>query len=137
MKYSAPTHTAYTFIMHPWEMDPPQQITFFAALLGDIQTDIADDNDNSTLPKVFALGQNYPNPFNPTTTIQYTLPHKANVKLTVYNILGQKVTTLVNTEQSAGEYSVKWDGALAASGMYFYKLNTGETSISKKMILLK
>jgi Secretion system C-terminal sorting domain len=137
MKYSPPTHTAYTFIMHPWELELDQQRAFFAALLGDIQTDVADDDHNSILPKEFDLKQNFPNPFNPTTTISYTIPRKAQVKLTVYNILGQKVTTLVNTEQGAGDYTVQWNGVNSASGIYFYKLTAGKTGISRKMILLK
>ncbi len=137
MKYSPPTHTAYTFIMHPWEMDPQQQTAFFASLLGDVQTAVGDDGLHPALPKEFALWQNYPNPFNPVTTIRYTVPVKAQVQLTVFNILGQKVTTLVNTEQGAGAYSVQWDGTQAASGMYFYRLQAGKIGLSKKMILLK
>ncbi len=137
MKYSPPTHTAYTFIMHPWELEPDQQRAFFAALLGDIQTAVGDDDDESILPREFSLKQNYPNPFNPTTTINYSIPRKAQVKLTIYNILGQKVTTLVNTEQGAGDYTVQWNGEHSASGIYFYKLTADKTALSKKMILLK
>ena len=98
----------------------------------------ADDN----LPSAFYLSQNYPNPFNPSTTIEYTLPSRGRVNLSIYNILGQHVTTLVDEEQSAGQYSVEWhgrsgDGVQTASGIYLYRLRVDDYSESKKMILLK
>ncbi len=94
------------------------------------------------LPKVFKLSQNYPNPFNPTTIISYTIPEKikgevANVKLTVYDILGREVATLVNKKQSAGKYSVKFDATNLTSGLYLYKLKQGSYTEVKKMLLLK
>jgi hypothetical protein len=94
------------------------------------------------LPSGFALGQNYPNPFNPNTAISYTLPSRSTVELAIYNLLGQRVTTLVNKEQAAGQYQVTWDGhneagRAVATGMYFYLLRAGQFSASKKMILLK
>ena len=86
----------------------------------------------------FTLSQNYPNPFNPTTNIVYTLPRKEHVKLTVYNILGQEVATLVDEEKSPGEYTVTFDGSGLPSGFYFYRLYTaGGVSETRKMILLK
>lgn len=137
MKYTAETHTAYTFLMSPWEFEPEQATEFFRVLFGDIQTDVDDDPGPEILPKTFALAQNYPNPFNPATTINFSLPQKAQVSLTVYNILGQQVTTLVNDELSAGEYSVTWDAAKYASGIYFYSLKTGQTRLTKKALLVK
>ncbi len=93
-------------------------------------------------PNSFHLSQNYPNPFNPETTIEYVLPMKNFVKLTVYNLLGQKVTTLVNKEQIAGGHSISWNGtfengAKAASGLYLYKIEAGDFIVTKKMLLLK
>ena len=96
-----------------------------------------------TRPEVFALANNYPNPFNPATTIKYALPQAADVELTVYNVVGQPVRTLVAEHQSAGRYVVEWDatndnGHSLASGMYFYRLAVGGEFLKvKKMLLLK
>jgi hypothetical protein len=93
-------------------------------------------------PEAFELFQNYPNPFNPETEISYVLPTACFVELSVYNLLGQKVRTLVDESQSAGFKNVKWDGkdengANAASGIYFYKIKAGEFTQSKKMEIIK
>ena len=89
------------------------------------------------IPSKYELSQNYPNPFNPSTTIRYAMPQAGNVKLTVYNMLGQQVTTLVNGYKQAGTYSVTWNASNLASGIYFYTLQTGAFVVSKKMILIK
>jgi hypothetical protein len=94
-------------------------------------------------PKTFELSNNYPNPFNPTTTIEFGVPHSAQVAIMIYNVLGQRVRMLVDHEQrSAGRYSVVWDGrddagSNVGSGMYFYRLETGNVAIVKKMLMLK
>ena len=96
-----------------------------------------------TRPTAFSLADNFPNPFNPATTIQYALPQAAEVELTVYNVIGQPVRTLVAEHQSAGRYAVEWDatndsGHSLSSGMYFYRLQAGEEFREvKKMLLLK
>ena len=94
------------------------------------------------LPKDFSLAQNYPNPFNPTTTVSYALPTNAFVKLVVYNILGQKVKTLVDEEQTAGFRQVVWNGQndrgeTVGSGIYFYRIQAGSFTKTAKMSLLK
>ncbi len=94
------------------------------------------------VPEDYFLGQNYPNPFNPRTQISYELPTGSHVTLTVYNILGQKVTTPVDKEMPAGRYVVDWDGASdggrqVSSGVYLYKLEAGDFIKTRKMILLK
>jgi Secretion system C-terminal sorting domain len=94
-------------------------------------------DDGTALPTEFSLKQNYPNPFNPTTTITYTISHNSNVKLEVINILGQKVATLINKEQPAGEHKVNFDAANLSSGVYFYNLTASGKTITKKMMLLK
>jgi hypothetical protein len=91
----------------------------------------------STLPCVFALNQNSPNPFNPVTTISYSLPQTTHVTLEVFNILGQRVATLVNKNQAAGEYTVSWDANPFSSGVYFYRIQTDEATETKKMLFLK
>jgi photosystem II stability/assembly factor-like uncharacterized protein len=85
----------------------------------------------------FSLSQNYPNPFNPTTTIRFSIPKRSFVTLSVYNILGQLVKTLVNEEKSPGSYEASFDGTSLPSGTYFYRLNAGNDVQTKKMILLK
>jgi hypothetical protein len=88
-------------------------------------------------PVVFALEQNYPNPFNPTTAIEFSLPETGNVTLTVYNLLGQKVTELVNTKLESGSYTYQWDASNAVTGMYIYELRTDKFVSVKKMMLMK
>jgi len=92
-------------------------------------------------PRVFALQPNYPNPFNPQTIIRYSLPEATHVQVTIYNLWGQAVRTLVNASQAAGEKAVAWDGrdnqgAMAASGVYWYRLQAGSQAASRKMLLL-
>ena len=91
----------------------------------------------ASLPKQFELKQNYPNPFNPTTTIRYGLPEKANVQLTVYNILGQKVESLVSGSQKAGWHQVRFDAHQLASGLYIYRLVAGDHVMVRKLMLVK
>lgn len=93
-------------------------------------------------PIEYTLEQNYPNPFNPTTTIKYTLSHSAQVKLEIFNILGQRVKTLINQFQPIGVYSTQWDGTddqkkKVASGFYYYRLQANEFTSVKKMTLIK
>ena len=89
------------------------------------------------LPGEFALYQNYPNPFNPTTTIKYDLPKDSRVSLKLFNILGQETATLVNEEQKAGYRSIEWNATHCASGVYFYRLEAGNFTSVKKLLLLK
>ena len=88
-------------------------------------------------PAAFALEQNYPNPFNPATTINYSIPIDQHVILNVYNMLGQNVMTLVNEMEKAGQHQIKFDASIFASGVYFYKLEAGNQTQIKKMILMK
>jgi len=92
---------------------------------------------DALLPEAIMLLDNYPNPFNATTTITYNLPISGDVDLEVYNLLGQKVTTLVDGRVEAGQHSVSWDAANYSSGIYFYKLSAGEKSYTKRLTLLK
>jgi len=100
----------------------------------DIATDVKEIN---TLPTEFALNQNYPNPFNPSTTINFAIGKASNVKLTVYNILGQKVATLVDNFMNTGAYEVKFNANHLSSGVYFYTIEAGDFRVNKKMMLLK
>ena len=114
----------------------------YAAFTTDIITGVEDDEDDGILPYRFELSQNYPNPFNPVTTIDYNLPRRSHVTIEVYNVLGQKVQTLVGREESAGSYTITWDGTTAngqpaATGVYLYRFQAGDHIETKKMILLK
>lgn len=98
--------------------------------------------NGEALPKAYSLNQNMPNPFNPATSIMYALPKACDVKLSVFNILGQTVCDVVNDYQEAGIYTVVWDGKDAlgepvASGVYFYRIKTGDFEKTRKMVLLK
>ena len=94
----------------------------------------------TALPDGFALGQNYPNPFNPSTIIPYQIPASAHVRLEVFNMLGQRLATLVDAERPAGAHTAQWDGTDAAgravgAGVYIYRLSSGEVSVSRRMVL--
>ncbi|MCX8009721.1 MAG: T9SS type A sorting domain-containing protein, partial [Ignavibacteria bacterium] len=95
------------------------------------------DVSSVVTPKTFELSQNYPNPFNPSTRIKYQIPSDSYVNLEVFNVVGQKVATLVNTEKKAGYYEVTFDAKDLQSGVYFFKLTAGDFVSTKKMMLLK
>ncbi|MCX6169637.1 MAG: T9SS type A sorting domain-containing protein [Ignavibacteriales bacterium] len=91
----------------------------------------------STLPTKFNLSQNYPNPFNPSTVIKYQVPQGSFVNISVYDILGNKISTLVNQDKAAGTYETRFDASNLPSGIYFYTIQTGSFSQTKKMMLMK
>lgn len=94
-------------------------------------------NNKFNSPITFQLKQNYPNPFNPTTTIEYQIPKQSHVVLEIYNVLGDRVKTLVNKEESAGNYKINFNASNLPSGVYFYRIEAGNFNQSKKLILLK
>ena len=98
--------------------------------------------DNDGLPTSYMIHQNYPNPFNPVTTLRYDLPEDALVNITIYDMMGRQVSTLVSSQQSAGYKSVQWNatndkGAPVSAGLYLYTIQAGEFRQTKKMVLLK
>jgi hypothetical protein len=100
------------------------------------------DDAAAIVPLTYGLEQNYPNPFNPTTHIRYQLPDAQKVSLSIYDILGKKVVTLIDKQQAAGAHTVTWDGKdglgrRAATGVYFFKLEAGDFSKTHKMLLMK
>ena len=94
-------------------------------------------NVEVTIPIEYSLDQNYPNPFNPTTTISYSLAEDGFVNLVIYNLLGEEVTTLVNSKQKVGRYEVVFDASKISSGIYLYRLVSNNFLSIKKMILIK
>ena len=119
------------------------KVEIIRALGGDRNAQRVDFKINNTLlPDVFELRQNYPNPFNPTTVIAFTLPEAVHVELEIFNVLGQRVTTLVDDRMEAGYHNIKWNstdshGNEIATGVYFYRIKAGNFVKSKKMVLLK
>lgn len=94
-------------------------------------------NEQTDQPQKMALKQNYPNPFNPTTSIYYSIPEAGEVNLTIYNVMGQRVHTLVDGQKSAGEYRVTWNATNMASGIYYYRFNYAGQVITRQMTLIK
>jgi hypothetical protein len=94
------------------------------------------ENEKTNIPSEFRLHQNYPNPFNPSTTIRYQLPTLSHVTLKVFDVLGREVTTLVAGVEESGYKSVQWSASGVASGVYFYRLQAGQFSAVKKMLLM-
>ena len=99
-------------------------------------------DEGPAIPDVFALHQNYPNPFNPNTTIAYDVPEVSHVRIDIYNLLGQKIRTLVNGEHAPAYYHARWDGttdagAIVASGMYIYRIDAGKFSAIRKLVIMK
>ena len=100
------------------------------------------DNSSNQIPATFYISANYPNPFNPTTTIRFQIPKLVNVNIEVFNILGQKVRTLVNSRLAPGYYEINWDGTneigeAISSGTYIYIIQAEDFMRSRKMVLLK
>ncbi len=128
--------------------DYPSEIGNWLFSLNYIKVNIAgtvDVSDNDYIPSTYSLSQNYPNPFNPTTTIKFDLPADGIITLEIYDILGRKISTLINEHRQAGSYEQVFDASSLSSGVYVYKLqvidpssNSGRSFVqSKKLILLK
>ena len=105
--------------------------------LAKIGMEPSDVKDNKTILKNYYLGQNYPNPFNPSTRIRYSIPKSSNVVIKVFDILGNEVETLISEDKQAGIYELTWYAEGSPSGVYFYRLQSGDFVETKKMLLLK
>jgi hypothetical protein len=95
------------------------------------------ENENTEIPKEYSLKQNYPNPFNPVTTIGFQIPKSGITSLKIYDVTGRLIKTLVNEFKQAGNYKVDFDAGSVASGVYFYKLTSGDFVSTRKMVVLK
>jgi photosystem II stability/assembly factor-like uncharacterized protein len=102
-----------------------------------VQTTSSAKGSDDKMPTLFSLKQNYPNPFNPSTVIEFALPQQSQVNLTIYNVLGEPVATLVDEVRPAGTYSSRFDATRLATGIYFYRLKAGEFQQTRKLVLLK
>jgi hypothetical protein len=122
---------------YPYIIRATAGLLFWFGIETGIITDVEDDNLQTSNPSQFTISQNYPNPFNPSTSIQYTVSNRQFVSLKVYDILGNEVATLINSEKPAGVYEVEWNASNVPSGVYFYQLQTEGYVENKKMILMK
>ncbi|MGA3286710.1 MAG: T9SS type A sorting domain-containing protein [Bacteroidota bacterium] len=113
---------------------------FSAGMTGSFTASAATGIENDRIsfrPDAFGLKQNYPNPFNPTTTVSFDIPFQTYVSIKVYNLVGQEVATIVSENMAAGSYSKIWNAASMPSGVYFYRLQTGSFTDTRKLVLLK
>lgn len=108
-----------------------------ARAIGSTDNPLTGVNREEGIPTTFELSQNYPNPFNPTTTINFSLPQGGFTSLKIYNSIGQEVAVVLNAQLHAGSYSAKFDASKLSSGIYFYKLHSGNFTSTKKMLLVK
>jgi hypothetical protein len=98
---------------------------------------VSNRNQESTVPLTFQLSQNYPNPFNPSTIISFAVPKKQLVKIVIYDVLGNEVKTVLNDNREAGKYSITVDASTLSSGVYFYRMVSGDFTETRKMVLIK
>ncbi|MFH0735848.1 MAG: FISUMP domain-containing protein [bacterium] len=119
-----------------------KKIGWSVRCLRDTPVSVDDSNNGKHIPDEIKLNQNYPNPFNPSTNIQYSLSKPSQVKLSIYNMLGQKIKTLVDSFQNGSSYSIVWDATddknnPVCSGAYFYRLESSNTYVQKKMLVVR
>jgi hypothetical protein len=127
----------FTFPLYPMGEETAREIFNFAMnFLGEQQSGINGYIDEKTLPRSF-LSQNFPNPFNADTKINFRLSQASQIKLAVYNILGQEIEILIEGDYAAGSHAVTWDGGVLPSGVYFYRLITNDGSLARRMTLLR
>ena len=132
------TYTADIILTH----DGPGAVPVIVPTVMIVDSTATAIEDNQTPPAELTLHQNYPNPFNPVTTISFTVPEKSMINLSVYNVEGKLVKTLIDESLDPGLKQRQWDGtglqgAPVSSGVYFYRLQTGNKVLTKKMVLLK
>ncbi len=131
----------------PGKANPRQNVALIGAMIHVLrETEVFDlsylsevriDKMKNDIPNEFSLSQNYPNPFNPTTNFMFSLPQRGVVTVRIFDILGKEILTLLNQEKAAGKYRMTFDGSQFASGVYLYRLQTGSTINTKRMVLLK
>lgn len=132
MPQTAGIYQAFIKIVHDIPDSDTLNVCVFASAVP-----VSKISNQDQIPKVFSLSQNYPNPFNPVTTIEFSIPKVEFVSLKVYDILGKRIATLVDDYMKAGIYQIAWDASDFASGIYYYKIEAGEFTSTRKLILMK
>ena len=135
--YAVNTATRNTLPTYHWLGVTNESPAYQALLWFGIPITVGVEQVGSGVPEVYNLSQNYPNPFNPSTTINFSLPSASKVVLKIYDILGKEVATLLDSEKPAGNFQVTFDASNLASGLYFYSINAGDFTSTKKMMLMK
>ncbi|MCK4372045.1 MAG: T9SS type A sorting domain-containing protein [candidate division Zixibacteria bacterium] len=130
-------HHELTFVYHAFSQGGQRSIDLENPKFEAVTVALSGGAPAGNMPVEFSLSQNYPNPFNPTTVIAYGLPVAQRVNLTIYNVLGQTVATLVDGVQQAGPKQAEWNASDNSSGVYFYRLTTEQNTETRKMLLLK
>jgi hypothetical protein len=131
-----PNHSLM-FVYHDPDNNGSSHIRTVSPEFEPITVSFSNPATSPSIPTTYALNQNYPNPFNPTTEIAFDLPEPSHVRLTIYNVLGQTVETLMDRDMEAGSHTVTWDASQNASGVYFYRISANNFSDTKKMLMLK
>jgi hypothetical protein len=131
-----PNHSLM-FVYHDFDGNGSTNIRTVNPEFEPITVSLSNAPSSPSLPTTYALNQNYPNPFNPTTEIAFDLPEPSHVNLTIYNVLGQTVETLMDRDMEAGSHTVTWDASKSASGVYFYRISANNFTDTKKMLMLK
>jgi hypothetical protein len=126
-----------TYYWRVRSMDETGNYSDFSGVGDFVTNEVTSIGSENSVPSEFSLEQNYPNPFNPSTKINFALPADLNVKLSVYNTLGEKVAEIISGQMTAGTYSIEFNAALLPSGIYFYSIEAGTNVAVRKMILLK
>jgi len=125
------------FVYHDWDQNGIPHIRMESPEFEPVTVALSGLYSGPEVPDVFALNQNYPNPFNPSTEISFDLPVASHVELTIYNVLGQKVETLVDREMEARSHTVTWNADPYSTGVYFYRITAKDFTETKKMLMLK
>ena len=139
LQFGAGTSPTYDYLPIIWDEYIPADSVCLFAIFSSVK-EISGSEDSR--PSEFSLSQNYPNPFNPATNFQFSLSRSVHVRVEIFNIVGQKVRTLVDEQMKPGVYLVDWDGEdekgnFVSSGIYFYRIQAGDFSDMKKMVLIK
>jgi plastocyanin len=133
------THTSFRYVISiPGTYNYQCNLHFLLGMVGVIQASpIGIEPVSSNVPGKYELYQNFPNPFNPSTTIQFDIAERVPVDISIYDMRGAKIATLVSEQLSAGSYKVTWDGSSGPSGAYFIRFSAGSFTQTKKMVLIK